>query len=57
MLAGIFIRHNERQLKVMLLRSFKRFRKLCTEQDKKGEKSTFDVDGKIKSSIICYSIV
>ena len=57
MLAGIFIRHNERQLKVMLLRSFKRFRKLCTEQDKKGEKSTFAVDGKIKPSIICYSIV
>ena len=57
MLAGIFTRHNERQLKVMLLHFFKRFRKLCTEQDKKGEKSTFAVDGKIKPCIICYSIV
>ena len=52
MLAGIFTRHNERHLKVMLAS-----KKPGTKQEKKSEKSTFAVDGKIKPSIICYSIV
>ena len=60
MLIGIFTRHNERQLKVMLLHFFLAFQKaLHREKNKiiKGEKSTFALDGKMKPFTICYSIV